>query len=123
MIWDENCILSSEDGRPFFAVTDTKLYFPIVTLSAEDNIKLSKLLGEGFKGPICWNKCKLVPNKTYDGNGYIRELPYSSYQGVKRLFVLAYDKNNGFTPNSHKRYFLLRIKMKNYNIKTDGRNF
>ena len=32
-----------------FKITDAKLYVPIVTLSAEDNAKLSKLLGEGFK--------------------------------------------------------------------------
>ena len=47
----------------------------------------------------------------------------SSYQGVKRLFVLACDNANGVTPDSHKRYFLPRIKIKNYNIKIDGRNF
>ena len=47
----------------------------------------------------------------------------SSYQGVKRLFVLAYDNTNGITPNSQKRFFLLRIKIKNYNIEIDGRNF
>ena len=46
--WDRNCILSSEDGNSAFAITDTKLYVPIVTLSAEDSIKLSKLLGEGL---------------------------------------------------------------------------
>ena len=86
-------------------------------------MKLSKLLGEGFKRPIYWNKYKVIPNKTYDANGYIRELLDSSYQGVKRLFVLAYDNANWITPNSHKRYFLPRIKIKNYNIEIDGRNF
>ena len=39
-----------------FKITDAKLYVPIVTLSAEDNAKLSKLLGEGFKRSIYWNK-------------------------------------------------------------------
>ena len=121
--WDENCILLSEDGNSVFAVTDTKLYFLIVTLSAEDNVKLSKLLGEGFKRPIYWNQYKVIPNKTYDANGYIRELLDSSYQGIKRLFVLAYGNTNGITPNSHKRYFLPRIKIKYYNIEINGRNF
>ena len=46
-----------------------------------------------------------------------------SYQGVKRLFVLAYDNANGITPDSHKRYFLPIIKINNYNIGIDGRNF
>ena len=47
----------------------------------------------------------------------------SSYQGVKRLFVLAYDNANGITDDSDRRYFLRRIKIKNYNIEIDGRNF
>ena len=42
-------MLSSKDGNSTFPITNTKLYVPIVTLSAEDNVKLSKLLGEGFK--------------------------------------------------------------------------
>ena len=72
MKWDENCILSSEDGNLVFAITDTKLYVPILTLSAEDNVNLSKLLGKGFKRPIYWNRYKIIPNKTYAANGYIR---------------------------------------------------
>ena len=47
----------------------------------------------------------------------------SSYQGIKRLFVFSYDNANGITTNSHKRYFLPRIKIKNYNIEIDGRSF
>ena len=41
---------------PTFKITDAKVYVPIVTLSTEDNAKLSKLLGEGFKRSIYWNK-------------------------------------------------------------------
>ena len=44
-------------------ITDAKLYIPIVILSAEDNAKLSKLLGEGFKTPVYWNKYKVIDNK------------------------------------------------------------
>ena len=51
------------------------------------------------------------------------ELLDSSYQGVKRLFVLAYDNANRITSDSDKKYFLPRIEKKNYNIETDGRNF
>ena len=119
--WDKNCILSSGDGNSFFAITDKTLYVPTVTLSAEDNVKLSKLLGEGFKRPIHWNQYKVIPNKTCDANRYIREPLDSSYQGVKTLFVLAYNNANGITSNSHRRYFLPRIKIKNYKIEIDGR--
>ena len=91
-------------GNSVFAIIDTKPYVPIVTLSAEDNVKLSKLLDEGFKKPIYWNQYKVIPDKTYVSNEYIRKWIHSSYEGVKRLFVLAYDNANGITPNSQKRY-------------------
>ena len=43
--------------------TDAKLYVPIVTLSAEDNAKLSKLLTHGLKISVYSNKYKVIPNK------------------------------------------------------------
>ena len=55
-----------------------------------------------------------------------RELLDSSFQGVKRLFVLAYDNtagDNQVSIDSFKKYFLPRVKIENYNIEIDGRNF
>ena len=71
------------------------------------------------------DKYKVIPNKTYNQNHYIKELLDASYQGIKRLFVLAYnnDDANRITADSHRRYFLLRIKIENYNIEINGRNF
>ena len=123
--WNENCILSSEDGNSVFAITDAKVYVPVVALSIEENTKLKKLLREGFKRLVYWNKYNVIPNKIYNANDYIRELLDSSYQGVRTLFILAYDNTDGnlVKANSHKKYFLLRIKIENYNIEIDGRNF
>ena len=114
-----------------FEITDAKLYVPIVTLSIEDNAKLSKLLGEGFKRSIYWNKYKVIDNgvvEIADNNEekYIREILNSSYQGVKRLFVLTYYNtkgNNHVSIDSSKKYFVPRVKIENYNIEIDGRNF
>ena len=39
------------------------------------------------------------------------------------MFLLAYDNVNGITANSYRRYFLPRIKIENYNIEIDRRNF
>ena len=50
--WYENCILPSAATAVTFAITDTKLYVPIVTLKTEDSAKLSKLLNEGFERSI-----------------------------------------------------------------------
>ena len=56
----------------------------------------------------------------------------SNYQGVKRLFVLAYDgrtnddnadADSRVKVDSHKNYFLPRVNIKNYNIEINGRNF
>ena len=56
--WIGNCVLTSAPidananntgaNSATFKITDAKLYVQIVTLSAEDNAKLSKLLDEGF---------------------------------------------------------------------------
>ena len=51
LTWNKNCILSSVVDDSNSAITDTKLYVPIVTLKTECNTKLSKLLSEGFKMP------------------------------------------------------------------------
>ena len=90
LTWNQNCILSTVAVNSTFAMTNAKIYVLVVSLSIKDNAKLSKLLSEGFKRIVYWNKYKAIPNKTYDKNHYIRELLDSGYQGVKRLFVLAY---------------------------------
>ena len=139
--WIENCVLTSAvinadadatgADSATFKTTDSKLYVPIVTLSAEDNVKLSKLLSEGFKKSIYWNKYKVIDNILVEivannEEEYIRVLLHSSYQGVKRLFVLAYNNSAGdnqVSIDSFKKYFLSRFKIENYNIEIQGRNF
>ena len=127
----ENCILYSAGTAATFKITDTKLYVPIVTLKTEDNTKLSKLLSKGFKRSIYWNKYKVIVNtlvQIADNNDekYITELLDSSYQEVKRLFVLAYNNtvgNNQVPVDSFKKYFLPGVKIENYKIEIAGRNF
>ena len=111
-------------GNSTFAITDAKFYVPIVNLSTEDNTKLSKLLSEGFKRPVYWNTYKVIAEKLYDENIFIGETINPSCQGINRLFVHAYGGGaNRVTADSHWRYFLPRVKIKNYNIDIDGRNF
>ena len=103
-----------------------KFYVPIDTLSTEDNLNLSKLLSERLKRPVYWNKYKVIPNETCNENESIKTFFYASYQVVKRLFVLAYRDRSGakrVMADSHRRYFLPRVEIKNQNIETDGRNF
>ena len=121
--WYQECIFSNSGTAGTFKITDAKLYVPIVTLkTTEENTKLSKLLREGFKRFIYWNKYKII-FKNYNDE-YIREKLDASFQGVNRLFVLPYASGDNITnESSYRKYFLPRHTIKNYNIETDSRNF
>ena len=56
LTWSKNCVISSATGATDFAINDSKLYVPAVTLSSEDNIRQLKQLKFGFKRTINWNK-------------------------------------------------------------------
>ena len=40
LTWSEKCVLSNDTKTTIFAITDTKLYVPVRTLSTQDNAKL-----------------------------------------------------------------------------------
>ena len=48
--WTKDCVMSIIADSTFI-IRNTKLYVPIVLLSSKDNIKLVKLLEDGFKRP------------------------------------------------------------------------
>ena len=62
-----------------------------------------------------------------DNNNATRFPLDASFQGVNRLFVLAFSNTDGSANrvdrNSHKKYFLPRVDITNYNVLTDGINF
>ena len=110
--------MSSAGTVAIFTITDTKLYVPVVTLKIDDNVKLSKLLSKGFG----MNEYKVIFNKKYKQN--IRERLDASIQVVHTLFVFPYMRGaNLTTENSYDKYFSPRLKVDNYNIEIDGRNF
>ena len=112
------------DGASNFTITDAKVYVRVATLSTEDKVKLSKLLSKGFKRPVYCKEYKITVEKLYNENNPIREEIDSSWQGINRLFVLAYEGGaNRVTADFHKRYFLPKVEIKNYNTEIDGRNF
>ena len=59
LIWSVNCVIVStinaNKGKTF-AITETKLYVPVVTLSTQDNAKLLQQLKSAFKRIINWKK-------------------------------------------------------------------
>ena len=62
----------------------------MVTLSTKDNLNLTKQLSNRFKGSVYCNSYQTIPAKVIDKGTNICELLSASFQGVKKLFVLAY---------------------------------
>ena len=59
LIWSSTCVLiatGNANQAATFAITDTKLYVPEMTLLRQENVKLLQQLKSGFKRVISWNK-------------------------------------------------------------------
>ena len=56
LTWSKDCVITNSTGEGKFAITETKLYVPVVTLSTKDNEKLLQQLKSGFKKRISRNK-------------------------------------------------------------------
>ena len=65
--------------------------------------------------------------KTADNNNVIRFPLDASFQGVNRLFVLAFDNTengaNKVERDSNRKYFLPRVNITNCNVLINSRNF
>ena len=114
------CYFFSSCRQKKIAITDTKLYVPAVTLSTEDNVKLLKQFQSGFKRTINWNKyqSKLTEQAK---NRYLDYLNDPSFQGENKLFVLSFENKSDRIV--YTGYFLPKVKIKDYNVVIDGRNF
>ena len=87
LTWSDKCVLSSDKKATTFAVTDTKLYLLVVSLSTQYNSKLIEQLNSGFKRTINWNKYD--PKVSVQApNPYLDFLINSRFQGVNKIFVL-----------------------------------
>ena len=95
------------------------MYVPVVTLSTEDNEKLLQQLGSCFKRVINWNKYLSEPALLAQ-NPYLNYLIELSFQGVNRLFVLAFE--NDAQRRVHSGYYLPNVEIKSYNVMINGEN-
>ena len=149
--WHKDCMISSANAAAgqvvSFMFTNTKLYVPIVTLSTKGNTNLTKQLNEGFKRTIYWNQYVSKPflETPHKKTGITRLLETdittldAAFQGVNRLFVLAFDDTaadeaadahaprnlaaNQVIRNGYRKYFVPHIDITSCNVIIDGRNF
>ena len=73
LTWSEKCLLSNDTKETTLAITDTKRYVPVVTLSTQDNAKLLQQLKTGFKRTISWTKYQSEPSLQAQ-NQYLHQL-------------------------------------------------
>ena len=131
LTWSENCVLTSKttkDADPavaaidnsanaIFQITDTKLYFPVLTLSTENDKRLLEQLRTVFKRTIKWNKYRSeMTNQTKNNN-----LNYSTgptFTKVDRLFVLSIKNEDDITPFS--KCYISNVQIEDF---IDGKKF
>ena len=97
LTWHKDCMISSVNAAAgqvvSFMITNTKLYVPVVTLSTKHNNNLTKQLNDGFKRSIYWNQYvpKPFPETPHKKPGITRFALDATFQGVNKLFVLAFE--------------------------------
>ena len=123
LTWSKNCVIISTNvanQNPTFTITETTLHVPVVTVSTQDNAKLLPQLKSGFERTITWSKYLAKPELLAQ-NPNLNHLIEPSFQGVNRLFVLAFENDGQKT--SSKRHYIPNVEIKNYNVMIDGKNF
>ena len=120
LTWSSSCVITNSNGAETFAITNTKLYVPVVTLSTQENTKFLQQLKSGFKRVINWNKYLSKP-------GFLRRNPNLNYlvepsfQGINRLFVLAFEGDAQRIV--HTGYYLPNVEIKDCNVMINCENF
>ena len=137
--WSANCVITSlekrlvtaaQGGNPAvyddsptnatFKITDSKLYVPVVTLSAENDNKLLEQLKIGFKRTIKWNKYRSeMSNQTKNNN--LNYLIDRTFTIVNRLFVLSFENEDDRT--SFSKYYVPKVEIKDFNVLIDGKPY
>ena len=145
LTWHKDCMIPNTNvgaGQLVsFMITNTKLHVPVVALSTKDNNNLTKQLNDGFKRTIYWNQyvSKLFPETPHKKTGITRFAFDAAFQGVNKLFVLAFEDTradeatdapaprnlvaNRVIRDSYRKYFVPRVYIASYNVLIDGRNF
>ena len=127
--WNKTCVITSQqigvnlDGGntavptgATLTINNCKLYIPVVTLSKDDEIKLSTNLKSGFTREIIWNKYRSQMS-TEATNNNLNILINPTFSNVNRLFVLAYQTAD--YRQSFSQFYLPKVMVKDFNVIID----
>ena len=111
-----------------FKINDCKLYFPVVTLSAENDNKILEQLKTGFKRTITGNKYGSQMSNQPKNNNF-NYLIDPTFTNVNRPFILSFkndendDDENESAKTSFKKYDVPKVEVKVFNVLIDGKKF
>ena len=120
LTWSSTFVTTNFTDAGRFTITDTKRYVATSSLSTQDNAKLLQQLKSVLKWTINWNKYQ-SDSKANAQKQFSNYLVDPSFQRLNRLFVLSFQNENGKTSPSE--YYLPKVKIKDDNVKIDGKNF
>ena len=138
LTWCKNCVLThmaTHDDVPAqgnnpaipaitaptnatFAISDAKLYVPVVTLSTQGDNKLLEQLKTEFKRTIKWNKYRSEMSNQNRNNNLIYLID-PAFTKVNRLVVLSFEDEENRT--SFSKYYARKIEIKDFNVLTDSK--
>ena len=102
-----------------FQITGTKLYFPVVTLSTENDKKLLEQLKAGFKRKIKWNeyRSQMIIQTNNNNFNYLIDPTFTK---VNRLFALSFAINaDTDCRDSFSHYYVPNIEVKDFTVLID----
>ena len=114
LTWSSTCVIVSTNNTnqgTTFTITNARLYVPAVTSSTDENAKLLQQLKSGFRSVINWNKYLSKP-ELLARNPNLKHLVEPCFQGVNRLFVLAFANDAQRTSTRH--YYFPAVEIKDY---------
>ena len=101
-------------------------FLQLLCLPTNDSVNLTKKISKGFKRSAYWNRYQTKPAKVIEKGKNLYELLNAAFQGVRRLFDLAYfvssNANDEAGIKGNKKYFLPRGEIKSYNVLIDRRS-
>ena len=113
LTWSTNCPISNADNdqNTTFAITDAKLYVPIIIFSTLQNYCNNENLDKNSQLIEILNAANLYLDFSIE----------PSFPGGNRIFVLPFNALDNRMV--HSRYYLPTAKVKYYNVMINGKNF
>ena len=104
-----------------FQINNANLYFPVVTLSTNNNFKFLKNVKQRLKRTIYWNKYRSQIT-TWPKSDNLDYLIYPSFRNINRLCVLSFkNATDDSTRHCFDKYFMLLIEINDFNVLIDNK--